>query len=278
MKKPFAAAQRALSLSLAAGLLALAGCATVANPNPRDPWESFNRPMFEFNDKLDQVVLKPVATLYRDKVPPLVRTGVANFFGNLEDAWSFVNSALQFKLQDAAENFARVQTNTLWGVFGIFDVASEFNIERHKEDFGQTLGRWGVPAGPYLMLPFFGPSTLRDAVALPVDRRYNLVQQIDSQTGRTLTYSLALVDKRSTLLRASDVLDQAALDKYAFIRDAHLQRRRAEINEKDDDLRDVPPALPDESKDPNAPAAATPAAPAAAPAQPAPAPAGPPPQ
>lgn len=251
MKKRIAPLLRGFSaLLLAAGLLATGGCATVANPNPRDPWEPFNRSMFEFNDTLDQIILKPVATVYRQAVPPLMRTGVNNFFGNLEDAWSFVNSLLQFKLQNAADNLARVQANTLWGVFGIFDVASEMNIERHKEDFGQTLGRWGMPAGPYLVLPFFGPSTLRDTAALPVDRRYNLVQQVDSNSARSALYALNLVDKRSNLLRASDVLDQAALDKYAFTRDAYLQRRRAEVLETNGDAQEVPPALPDESKEP----------------------------
>lgn len=251
MKKRIAPLLRGFSsLLLAAGLLAAGGCATVANPNPRDPWEPFNRSMFEFNDTLDQIILKPVATVYRQAVPPLVRTGVNNFFGNLEDAWSFVNSLLQFKLQNAADNLARVQANTLWGVFGIFDVASDMNIERHREDFGQTLGRWGMPSGPYLVLPFFGPSTLRDTAALPVDRKYNAVQIIESDGWRTFAYALNLVDKRSNLLRASDVLDQAALDKYAFTRDAYLQRRRAEVLETNDDAQEVPPALPDESKDP----------------------------
>jgi len=158
-------AAHGLALALAS---ALAGCATAGATNPRDPWEPFNRHAYTFNEGLDRVLLKPAATWYRDKVPPLMRTGVSNFFGNLNDAWSAANNLMQWRLPEFEESLARFQLNTMFGVFGIFDVASEFNIERHREDFGQTLGRWGVPAGPYLMLPFFGPSTLRDAVALPV--------------------------------------------------------------------------------------------------------------
>jgi phospholipid-binding lipoprotein MlaA len=229
---------------------ALGGCATVPHPNPRDPWEGFNRPVHEFNEGVDRILLRPVATLYRDKVPPLVRTGVANFFGNLGDAWSAVNSLLQFRLQDAEESVARVHINTVFGVFGIFDVASNFNIERHREDFGQTLGRWGVPTGPYLVIPLLGPSTLRDAVALPIDRRFDPVSYVDPTGLRESLYVLRIVDKRANLLRVGSVLDEAALDKYSFIRDAHMQRRRAEIYDREGDDRQTPPALPDESLNP----------------------------
>jgi phospholipid-binding lipoprotein MlaA len=237
----------ALALVLAFGLLQ--GCATVANPNPRDPWEPFNRKVTDFNEGVDRVVLKPVATAYREKVPALVRTGVSNFFSNLGTAWSAVNSLLQFKLQDAEEGLARFQLNTMFGLFGIFDPASDLNIERHREDFGQTLGRWGVPAGPYLVLPLLGPSTLRDTVALPIDRRYDVVHYFDPASVREGAYALRIIDKRSNLLRVGNVLEEAALDKYSFTRDAHLQRRRAEIFDRDSD-RDVPPPLPDESAKP----------------------------
>jgi phospholipid-binding lipoprotein MlaA len=195
----------------------------------RDPFERWNRGVSEFNDNIDSVVLKPVAVAYREVTPPTVRTGVSNFFGNLGDFWSFVNSALQFKWQNAAENLMRVNVNTFFGLGGILDVASEMNIDRHREDFGQTLGRWGVPAGPYLVLPLLGPSTLRDTLALPVDRRGDPVQDINPQASRNATYLLRAVDARSNLLRASAVLDEAALDKYSFTRDAYLQRRRAEL-------------------------------------------------
>ena len=248
MKLASSGAPRALAAVALA--LALGGCATVENPNPRDPWEGFNRPVHNFNEGVDRIVLRPVATLYRDKVPPLVRTGVANFFGNLGDAWSAVNSLLQFRLQDAEENIARFHINTMFGVFGIFDVASNFNIERHREDFGQTLGRWGVPTGPYLVIPLLGPSTLRDAAALPVDRQFDPVSYIESTGLRQSLYLLRIVDKRANLLRVGSVLDEASLDKYSFIRDAHLQRRRAEIFDREDDDKETPPALPDESLNP----------------------------
>jgi phospholipid-binding lipoprotein MlaA len=263
MKHVRPGALRALAATALA--LALGACATVENPNPRDPWEGFNRPVHNFNEGVDRVVLRPVATLYREKVPPLVRTGVANFFGNLSDAWSGVNSLLQFRLQEAGDSVARVQINTVFGVFGIFDVASNFNIERHREDFGQTLGRWGVPTGPYLVIPLLGPSTLRDAVALPVDRQFDPVSYVDPTGVRQSLYVLRVIDKRSNLLRVGSVLDEASLDKYSFIRDAHLQRRRAEIYDREGDDSETPPALPDESLDPaqRQPAAPQPASPAA---------------
>jgi len=213
----------------AAALLVLSGCASGPNANPRDPLEPFNRKMLAFNEGVDSAVLKPVATGYKNNVPPLIRTGVSNFFGNLGDAWSSVNSVLQFKFQNAAENWMRFNVNTFFGLGGILDIASDLNIERHREDFGQTLGRWGVPAGPYLMLPLLGPSTLRDTAALPIDRRYDLMQQFDPAGARNGLYALRAVDVRSNLLRVGTVLEEAALDKYSFIRDSHLQRRRAEV-------------------------------------------------
>lgn len=264
MKLASRTARRALgAVGLAAALVAIGGCAAVQNPSPRDPWEGFNRGAYEFNEGVDRVILRPVATLYRDKVPPLVRTGVSNFFGNLGDAWSAVNSLLQWRLQDFEENLARFHINTMFGVFGIFDVASDLNIDRHREDFGQTLGRWGVPAGPYLVIPLLGPSTLRDAAALPVDYRYDLVRQIDRTATRETVQVVRVVDKRANLLRVGAVLEEAALDKYSFTRDAYLQRRRAEVYDRGDD-KEVPPPLPDES---NVPSAAPAAGPVSAPAR-----------
>lgn len=220
-------------LPLTAALLvgALSGCATGPNANPRDPFEPFNRKMMQFNEGIDAMALKPAATLYRDTVPPLVRTGVSNFFANLGDVWSGVNSVLQLKLHNAGENFLRFGFNTFFGFAGVLDIASELNVERHKEDLGQTLGRWGVPAGPYLMLPFFGPSTVRDAIALPFDRRADPVHLVNDWDARWSLYVLRAVDQRANLLRVTSVLSEAALDKYSFTRDAHLQRRRAEIFE-----------------------------------------------
>ncbi|MGZ5269127.1 MAG: MlaA family lipoprotein [Ramlibacter sp.] len=217
----------ALVAGAAGALLALAGCA--AGPNPHDPLEPFNREVTKFNEGVDSVVLKPTATLYREKVPPLMRTGVSNFFGNLGDAWSSVNSLLQFKLQNAAEDWMRFSFNTVFGLGGVLDIASEMNIERHREDFGQTLGRWGVPAGPYVVLPLLGPSTLRDTAALPVDWQGDPLYHFSPTGTRDSLYGLRLVDVRANLLRAGDVLEGAALDKYSFTRDAYLQRRRAQV-------------------------------------------------
>ncbi|MGE0332790.1 MAG: VacJ family lipoprotein [Ramlibacter sp.] len=225
----FSGVRAGLWAALAALVMLTTGCATRGDVASRDPFERWNRGVSEFNDNIDSVVLKPVAVAYREVTPPAVRTGVSNFFGNLGDFWSFVNSALQFKWQNAAENLMRVNVNTFFGLGGILDVASEMNIDRHREDFGQTLGRWGVPAGPYLVLPLLGPSTLRDTLALPVDRRGDPVQDINPQASRNGTYLLRAVDVRSNLLRAGAVLDEAALDKYSFTRDAYLQRRRAEL-------------------------------------------------
>ena len=218
-------------VSIIVVLASLGACASGPNANPRDPFEPFNRKMMQFNEGIDAVALKPVATAYRNALPPLVRTGVSNFFSNLGDVWSGVNSLLQFKFHNAAENFLRFQFNTFFGLAGVLDIASELNIERHKEDLGQTLGRWGIPAGPYLMLPFFGPSTVRDALALPVDRRFDPLHEVNDWDARWSLYTLRAVDTRANLLRAGAVLDQAALDKYSFTRDAHLQRRRSEIFE-----------------------------------------------
>jgi phospholipid-binding lipoprotein MlaA len=224
---------RAALYALAAALLlGLSGCATGPNANPRDPLEPFNRQVSRFNEGVDAVVLKPSATLYRENVPALVRTGVSNFFANLGDAWSAVNSALQLKPQNAAENWMRFSFNTVFGFAGVLDIASELNIERHREDFGQTLGRWGVPAGPYVVLPLLGSSTLRDTAALPVDYRGDLLRELNPESHRAGLYVLRVVDVRSNLLRASDVLEGAALDKYSFTRDAYLQRRRAQIIER----------------------------------------------
>jgi phospholipid-binding lipoprotein MlaA len=211
--------------------LALAtGCATGPNANPDDPLEPFNRQVTSFNDALDNAVLKPVATAYRDALPSPVRKGVSNFFGNLADVWSFVNSVAQFKLQNSAETFIRVNVNTFFGLGGLLDIATEAGIDRHSEDFGQTLGRWGVGSGPYLVLPFFGPSTVRDTAALPVDFVYgSAVGYVSNVPLRNSLRGLRVIDTRAKLLSVSELLEGAALDKYSFTRDAFLQRRRNEV-------------------------------------------------
>ncbi|MES2783935.1 MAG: VacJ family lipoprotein [Pseudomonadota bacterium] len=247
---------------LASVLVLLTGCAS-PNASSRDPFESFNRKMMSFNDGIDSVALKPAATAYKAALPPIARTGVSNFFANLGDGWSAINSALQFKFGHAAENFMRLNVNTFFGLGGILDIASELNIERHKEDFGQTLGTWGVPTGPYLVLPFVGPSTMRDAIALPFDRKADPVAMVNPWGTRYSLYTLRVIDSRSNLLRVGTVIDEAALDKYTFYRDAHLQRRRAEISEKTSDgdagqepKADGTPAAPGIAPAPASPASA----------------------
>lgn len=219
-----AAMRRVLSIGLV--LLACHGCATQPASDPRDPLEGFNRGVFAFNEGLDQAVLKPAATVYRDLTPALVRTGVGNFLGNLDDAWSSVNSLLQFKLRAAVDNFMRFGVNTTFGLFGLLDVASEMQIDRHSEDFGQTLGAWGFGTGAYLVLPIFGPSTFRDAAALPVDFSGDLASKAGDTSTRNSLRVLNVIDTRAGLLGLSSALDEVALDKYSFARDAYLQRRR----------------------------------------------------
>nr|WP_145549007.1 VacJ family lipoprotein [Variovorax boronicumulans] len=233
--------------AIAVGVLALAllgGCATGPNADPRDPLEPFNRTIYSFNEGVDRAVLKPVAQVYNDTLPSPVRTGVRNFFNNLADAWSAVNALLQLRGQAAVESFFRVQVNTVFGLGGLIDIASDADIPRHREDFGKTLGRWGVPTGPYLVLPLLGPSTVRDTAALPVDTWGNPVAHLDDEGARYGLYGLRIVSTRAQLLRASNVLEEAALDKYTFTRDIYLQWRGADSYNGQVDDPNVPSMLP----------------------------------
>lgn len=218
----------AMSLALVL-VLTLGGCASGPRANPKDPLEPFNRNVSQFNDVVDRAVLKPAATAYQRVTPALVRTGASNFFGNVSDVWSFINTALQLKPVEALDNLMRVGVNTLFGLGGLLDVASEMNIERHKEDFGQTLGRWRVPTGPYLVLPIFGPSTLRDALAFGVETRADVVRNLGDVPTRNSLLVLRTLETRANLLRVGDVVEEAALDKYSFTRDVFLQRRRSSV-------------------------------------------------
>jgi phospholipid-binding lipoprotein MlaA len=239
---------------LAAGLV-LVGCATVrearGGPGQRlDPWENWNRKVFSFNEKLDETVLKPVATGYSEVVPQPVRSGVDNFFANVSDAWSAINNLLQGKFAYGLESMMRVGTNTVFGLFGVFDVASEAGMERHSEDFGQTLGRWGVGAGAYIVWPLIGPSTVRESFAIPLDRTASPALLFEDGRSKYSIFTLQIVNARANLLGASKVLDDIALDKYTFVRDAYLQRRRSLVSDGNDrdepqeryDLEPEPPA------------------------------------
>lgn len=207
-------------------LLGLQGCATVAQPHARDPLESFNRTVFGFNEAVDKAVLKPVATGYKAVTPDWLRKGVGNFFNNLEDMWSAVNNGLQGRGQEFGDSVGRVMVNTSFGLLGVMDVASDLSIERHNADFGLTLGRWGVPPGPYVVLPLLGPRTLREVAALPVDLSGAPVNQVADPEARSWLPVLDVVDTRARYLNVGEVLEGAALDSYSFRRDAYLQRQR----------------------------------------------------
>jgi phospholipid-binding lipoprotein MlaA len=223
--------KRCASLALLASLMALQGCATVKTADARDPWESMNRSVYQFNDLVDTVAIKPVTELYVKVLPGFVRKGVSNFLGNLGDVWSMANSALQFKGQATAETFMRINVNTFLGLGGLLDVATEMRLEKRKEDFGQTLGYWGVKPGPYVVLPLLGPSTLRDTLALPLDMRGDASQQFSNEATRNALTVTRVLDVRSGLLQTVDVVKAASLDPYTFVRDGFLQKRRNDIHD-----------------------------------------------
>jgi phospholipid-binding lipoprotein MlaA len=211
----------------------LAGCATQRAPSPRDPLEPANRAVFEFNDAADKAVFKPVAQGYRAVLPDVVRAGVRNFFSNLRDPWIAVNQLLQGKVELALSDTWRFIVNSTFGIGGIFDIAADMRLPKHNEDFGQTLGVWGLDTGPYLVIPFWGPSSVRDGVGLIADAYTYLPwwipQWLDFEHRVAWQNSLTALDYvniRANLLDATNILEEAALDRYAFVRDAYFQRRR----------------------------------------------------
>lgn len=211
-------------------LALLTGCASGPARDPRDPIEPFNRGVSEFNDVVDKAVLKPVATVYAEVTPDPVRTAVGNFFGNLRDVWTVINATVQLRGEDAATSFLRVGVNTAFGFGGLLDIATEMRLYRVTADFGQSLGFWGVPPGPYVVLPIFGPSTVRDTVGISMETRGDLAYGISDVPTRNSLYALRAVETRAGLLRAGTVLDEAALDKYTFTREVFLQRRQSVID------------------------------------------------
>lgn len=213
------------------GLVAeMTGCATTGPGSKADPLEPFNRAMFKFNDAVDVVALKPAATVYQEVLPTFVQTGVGNFFGNLADAWTAVNNFLQGNIESGVTDVMRVAVNSTFGLLGILDIGSEAGLPKHKEDFGQTLGKWGVKSGPYVVLPLFGPSTLRDTLALPVDLVGDPWSYAEPSSVFAAGSVLRVVDLRAAVLDASNLVEDAALDPYEFIRDAYLQRRESKVN------------------------------------------------
>jgi phospholipid-binding lipoprotein MlaA len=212
-------------------LALVCGCASVEGErDPRDPWEGFNRGVYRFNETFDEYVAQPVARTYVAVLHQEIRIRVGNFFSNIQDLLIGANNLLQGKFEDGVNDFARFGFNSTIGLLGIHDVASDFpGLEKHNEDFGQTLGRWGASPGPYLILPFLGSSTVRDAAGTAVDWMVQPVGEVRPIELRNTLYGLYFVDTRAQLLDASRILEEAALDKYVFQRDAYLQRRRSLI-------------------------------------------------
>jgi phospholipid-binding lipoprotein MlaA len=238
----------------------MAGCASPSTRTPGDPLEPMNRVIFKVNDTIDQTVAVPIAKGYQKITPHPLRTAISNFFSNLGDLNTFANELLQLKITDATEDLIRFAMNTTFGLGGLIDFATPARLPKHHQDFGLTLGHWGIPSGPYLVLPIFGPSSFRDGVGLAVDTRFSPMIYAPTDAKRPL-YALQFVSARSDMLGATNILQQAALDKYSFVRDAYTQQRRAALGA--DSAK--PPALPnygdeDESATPAAPAGASEAA------------------
>ncbi len=221
---------RILLLLLIAALTT--GCASVGK-NPQDPFEDYNRAMFSFNDKVDSVVLKPVARTYATVTPEFVQSGVGNFFGNINDVPTALNNFLQARPTDGISDLARVLLNSTVGLAGVIDVATNAGLAKHDQDFGQTLGRWGVKPGPYVILPLIGPTTTRDALAMPVDFETDPWGRIYPVSLRNTGSALRVVDHRAYMLGSSDLIEAAALDQYEFLRDAYLQKRQSKIYKGD---------------------------------------------
>ncbi|GIR64759.1 MAG: hypothetical protein CM15mP69_5870 [Ectothiorhodospiraceae bacterium] len=195
-----------------------------------DPLEPMNRAIFEFNEIVDDNVLKPIAKGYKYVTPDPVEVGISNFFSNLGEIGTITNDLLQLKFAQAGRDTMRFFLNSTLGIFGIFDVATPLGLSKNKEDFGQTLGFWGVPDGPYLVLPFLGPSSFRDGPSMIVDYELSPVEQLHHEE-RQVLQTLDIVDTRARLLRATKILDTAAKDKYIFIRESYLQKRESQVND-----------------------------------------------
>ncbi|WP_128113699.1 VacJ family lipoprotein [Polynucleobacter necessarius] len=236
MQEVLRKAKQAFLFGFAALLLGCASIPAGVEPSPQDPWEPFNRSVFEFNEDLDAYVLKPVVAGYRFVLPEFMREGVYNFFSNYNDIYTTLYNLLQGKPGYAFNDFMRVVVNTTMGLGGLLDIATSGGLEKHKEDWGQTLGVWGVPAGPYVVLPFFGPSNVRDTFGTVADLESDYLFRLlpDVALRNSLT-GLRVVNARNTYYEAGDLLDGAAIDKYSFMRDAYIQRRAYQINEGRDD-------------------------------------------
>ena len=213
-------------------LLVTTGCATTNSMsedfNPDDPYEKSNRKVFEFNNKIDKLLLRPVTNFYDEATPEFAQTSITNFFANLDDIRISINNLLQGNVVESMSDITRFFINSIFGLGGFFDVASEMGLEKHSEDFGQTLGKWGAKPGPYLMLPFLGPSTTRDAFTFVGDTALAPALSLDDNAARVGLISLDLINTYSAFTGIADIESK---DQYAFLRDAYLERRKYEIND-----------------------------------------------
>jgi phospholipid-binding lipoprotein MlaA len=237
----------------------ISGCATAPDRKPGDPFEPVNRAIFSFNDGVDRYIAVPVAKGYQKVTPQPLRTAVSNFFSNLGDLTNAANALLQLKITDATEDIMRFAFNSVFGIGGLLDWATPAGLPKHHQDFGLTLGHWGIPSGPYLVLPLFGPSTVRDSMGLVVDVKFNPLNYMEPATRNPL-YVLQFVSTRSDLLGATDLLQQAALDKYSFVRDAYTQQRRARLRGTNENNAPLPDYEDQGNTGASAPAAGAPAA------------------
>lgn len=214
-------------LILIFSFILLSACATVpgGQPSEGDPFESYNRAMFSFNDGIDEYVLKPITKGYDAIMPSPVKTGISNFFSNIGDVFVILNDLLQFKFKQAIEDTGRFVFNTTFGVYGLADIATPFGFPKHDEDFGQTLATWGIGDGPYFVLPFFGPRTMRGVGGFAIETTLDPLYQIENQNDLYAAVFLRAIDTRYQLLKTTEIVDKAALDKYSFVRDAYLQHR-----------------------------------------------------
>ena len=224
---------------VALACLGLAGCAS--HGNPKDPAEGFNRAMFAFNEGVDKVAIKPAAQGYEAALPQAARNGVANFFGNVSDVFIGINDVLQGKMPDAINDFGRVAVNTTLGVLGFMDVATDLGVEKHDEDFGQTFGSWGAGSGAYVVWPILGPRSVRDSVGMGLDLAVDPVGNVGDIPSRNVLLVTRVISDRAALLPADKVIEEAAFDKYSYVRDAYLQRRRSLVFDGN------PPREPDDS-------------------------------
>ncbi|RLA06301.1 MAG: VacJ family lipoprotein [Gammaproteobacteria bacterium] len=221
-------------------ILILNSCAS--SPDDPDPWEGMNRGIYSFNEGFDEYVAHPIAGTYKEYAPGFVRAGVYNFFSNLDDFIVFINGYLQFKAVQGTSDLGRFVVNSTIGIFGLFDVATYMGLVKHNEDFGQTMGYWGVGDGPYFVIPFIGPSSVRDTAGWVADYQIDLIQEVEDRNARYGLVALKYIHMKSIYLDANEIARQISLDKYSFIRDAYLQRRQSLVadgnveNKKEEEL------------------------------------------